>query len=454
MSDKQLTPLDFVQALGAIADPDPGFTRIQGKDDGALYAKPAGDSERRLSAADIADANGLVTPHASQLTITGAGASVSDDGSGGAVINIPGPGDGIGLSPAIGVAMQLRTNQLAYNFTAGQGVGHLRLPTDGGSDGVLFVDDLPAAGTGNPPNYTALQIVEAGWYHVYGHASIKDVTPADWADGLGGNNVKPADIESNIYPQELRVNRDLRYSDGNPGLGGYAPAGAPEGPFTEILANPRIEGNNEPNAAVAGMMYLYAGERLSLSIVHPTDGDSSGITVVRATFSVAKVNGTRGAQGEPGPAGSNGSGEIGQVGLCMAPIPWTNWHLMNGQALSRTTWAGLWTYAQVSGLVDDLNPAAYGNGDGSTTFTVPNVAGFFPKAADGDLGDTGGVATHNLQHNHTTGASGSTAVGLLGVLAQGAPANHTHTVSNALATIDNRPPWFAINFAVYGGEPA
>lgn len=147
---------------------------------------------------------------------------------------------------------------------------------------------------------------------------------------------------------------------------------------------------------------------------------------------------------------------VGQIGMCMAATPWPNWHLLNGQALSRTGWPALWNYVTANALVDDANPAAFGSGDGSTTFTVPDLAGLFPKAADGDLGGTGGSASHDLTHNHggSTGSSGSLQVGILGLLSSGAPGNHTHSIGDDLGVIDNQPPFFAINFAVYGGEPA
>lgn len=71
---------------------------------------------------------------------------------------------------------------------------------------------------------------------------------------------------------------------------------------------------------------------------------------------------------------------IGSVGLWLTSTPPTNWLLMNGQAVSRTTYATLFA----------LWGTTFGVGDGSTTFNIPEVRGEFPRFWDASRGiDTG-----------------------------------------------------------------
>ena len=88
----------------------------------------------------------------------------------------------------------------------------------------------------------------------------------------------------------------------------------------------------------------------------------------------------------------------------------TSWLLCDGTAVSRTTYAALFTVISTT----------YGVGDGSTTFNVPNLKGKVPVGRDSadvsfdSMGETGGAKTHTLlttempvhthvqdSHNHT-----------------------------------------------------
>lgn len=86
------------------------------------------------------------------------------------------------------------------------------------------------------------------------------------------------------------------------------------------------------------------------------------------------------------------------------------WLLCNGQTISRTTYDKLFA---IIGTV-------YGNGDGSTTFNLPNLVGRVVVGLDGSqtefnsIGETGGTKTHTLtsnempSHNHTINDPGHT----------------------------------------------
>jgi microcystin-dependent protein len=91
-----------------------------------------------------------------------------------------------------------------------------------------------------------------------------------------------------------------------------------------------------------------------------------------------------------------------------ATAPTTGWLLCAGQAVSRTTYAALFA----------VTSTAYGSGDGSTTFNLPDLRGRVVAAPDNmggtdagrlDWADTRGTTggaqtlplhTHDINHNH------------------------------------------------------
>ena len=100
-------------------------------------------------------------------------------------------------------------------------------------------------------------------------------------------------------------------------------------------------------------------------------------------------------------------GSIVNFGGAVASIP-SGWLLCNDQAVSRTTFADLFSVISTR----------FGVGDGSTTFNVPDLRGKFPRGAGDaqDPGDTGGVDTVTLTaaqsglpaHSHTVDATSNT----------------------------------------------
>lgn len=133
----------------------------------------------------------------------------------------------------------------------------------------------------------------------------------------------------------------------------------------------------------------------------------------------------------------------------------TGWLLCYGQAVSRTTYAALFTAIGTT----------YGAGDGSTTFTLPDLRGRVIAGQDdmggtsanrltdqsgglnGDtLGATGGAETHTLtttempSHNHLTGIgdSGTSALFIYGTSTTGTPGLATDNISNGTNTPDRQ----------------
>ena len=106
-------------------------------------------------------------------------------------------------------------------------------------------------------------------------------------------------------------------------------------------------------------------------------------------------------------------GEIKMWGTGTAP---SGYLLCNGQAVSRTTYAALFS----------VYGTTFGAGDGVTTFNIPNFAGRMPIGVNGTytLAATGGSATTTLatgnlpSHTHTASLSGTAA---------SSGSAHTHT---------------------------
>lgn len=143
----------------------------------------------------------------------------------------------------------------------------------------------------------------------------------------------------------------------------------------------------------------------------------------------------------------------------IASIP-TGWLLCDGAAVSRTTYLELFT----------VIGETYGNGDGSTTFNLPDMVtdNRFPRAATSDveLGDTGGESEHTLtiaelaahthiqnSHNHTyttrTASGGSTSGNgfSTGTSTTGATTATNQNTGNNSAH-ENKPPFIDIHFII------
>lgn len=156
-------------------------------------------------------------------------------------------------------------------------------------------------------------------------------------------------------------------------------------------------------------------------------------------------------------------GTVTMFGGAVAP---TGYLLCQGQAISRSTYAALFAIIGV----------AYGIGDNSTTFNLPNLQDTFPIGKSGTkaLGSTGGEATHTLStaelavhthlqtaHHHRTGYNfpvGSTAFpsgsggGAAGNINNGAAYSENTTAVNQNAgsgsAHNNLPTYQAINYII------
>ena len=93
---------------------------------------------------------------------------------------------------------------------------------------------------------------------------------------------------------------------------------------------------------------------------------------------------------------------VGSISLFAGTTAPTGWLICDGSAVSRTTYANLFSVIGTT----------YGTGDGSTTLNIPNLKGKVPVGLDSNdtsfdtIGETGGEKTHTLtidempSHNH------------------------------------------------------
>ncbi|MEM7422100.1 MAG: phage tail protein [Pseudomonadota bacterium] len=79
---------------------------------------------------------------------------------------------------------------------------------------------------------------------------------------------------------------------------------------------------------------------------------------------------------------------VGSLLIYTGSTPPPGWLEMDGSALSRTSYDGLWAHAQASGMFDGtgVDTGMFGSGDGSTTFDLPDLRGEFLRGWDNGRG--------------------------------------------------------------------
>lgn len=114
------------------------------------------------------------------------------------------------------------------------------------------------------------------------------------------------------------------------------------------------------------------------------------------------------------------SGSIVAYGGATAPAGWL---LCNGAAVSRTTYAAL--FAAIG--------TAHGQGDGSTTFNLPDTRGLFLRGVDGAAARDPDVAAR------TAAATGGNTGNAVGSVQLDALKSHGHSVSNGSTSLGFNP---------------
>lgn len=192
--------------------------------------------------------------------------------------------------------------------------------------------------------------------------------------------------------------------------------------------------------------------------------DAASIDAARVAIGLPSVTGNAGKVAQVNAAGSAWEAvfgiPIGSMMLWPTETAPTNWLICDGSAISRTTYSILHALLKDVGGVDAY---AYGNGDGSTTFNLPDFRGRSPigagtgtatRASEWTLGEKptsgiGGEESHIqttaelAAHTHTKGATDS------GVnVSTGAGNNHFNDTGNTGSTGSSSP--FNVTHPVLG----
>jgi hypothetical protein len=166
------------------------------------------------------------------------------------------------------------------------------------------------------------------------------------------------------------------------------------------------------------------------SITNIEDAGDADISISPSNNSVILYDGTKWVDSSFGY--SEPVGAIVMMGTSTPPS--SKWKVCNGQAISRTTYSELWDLLRNGG-----SSSPYGNGDGSTTFNVPDIVSYAIFGVTSVTGTTASFTTaiQDSQHTHTLTVNPNTTYHSHSSLSYGSSSNtHSH---NAATFADAAP---------------
>lgn len=216
---------------------------------------------------------------------------------------------------------------------------------------------------------------------------------------------------------------------------------------SEILTDADLEGQFD-------ILHTYLNDMLNGTTGHGHsggDGDGAKIDLtIGVTDVLPEANGGTGLS-----SGFLNGGPIGAIIIWPTVSAPTDHLLCDGSAVSRTTYADLFA----------VLGTAYGSGDGSTTFNLPNLKGKVVVGYDSTntnfdaIGETGGEETHTLTtnempaHTHRTPAGQNGGGSNTGSQAWSSGLNQYGTYGDSESTgggasHNNLQPYTTLNYAI------
>lgn len=187
-------------------------------------------------------------------------------------------------------------------------------------------------------------------------------------------------------------------------------------------------GATEPSTTVANMLwYDTANDTLKLR----NEADSGWIALGVADQSSSSFF----------PSNAVPIGAVNSFAMNSAPAGWLS---CNGGAVSRTTYAGLFSAIGTT----------YGAGDGSTTFNIPDLRGEFVRGLDNgrgvDIGRSLGSAQADefKSHNHTVGQYGDFIRTTTNVMAAGYEPAQNNVNTSSTGGTETRPRNIALLYCI------
>lgn len=268
--------------------------------------------------------------------------------------------------------------------------------------------------------YTTASTFATGSLKVYLNGQRLTPGGADFTEGIQGFTMAYAPLTGDILLVDYETTNDAYVVGSNSTIVAEAPTGLVDSSNTTFTTLQGKYVANTLEVFINGLLQTkttdYAettpGSGVFTFTVAPTTGDAVRVSYQVSTGASANADTVDGYHGD----------DLMPVGSLLMyasnTLPSSNWLMCYGQAVSRTTYATL--FSRLS--------TVYGVGDGSTTFNLPDLRGRVAAGQD----DMGGTSANRLTNPGSTGGMDGDVLGGTGgqeahVQTTGELATHGHT---------------------------